>query len=82
MRTFGLSFVGRFVLFRSVLYRRFHCVPFFVQRKRYSEREYVPEYRSGPYALLIALYHAKEVSKVTVPGKHLVCLSVCLLLFV
>ena len=23
--TFGLSFVGRFVLFRSVLYRRFHC---------------------------------------------------------
>ena len=25
MSTFGLSFVGRFVLFRSVLYRRFHC---------------------------------------------------------
>ena len=24
--TFGLSFVGRFVLFRSVLYQRFHCI--------------------------------------------------------
>ncbi len=24
--TFGLSFVGRFVLFWSVLYRRFHCI--------------------------------------------------------
>ena len=23
--TFGLSFVGRFVLFQSVLYQRFHC---------------------------------------------------------
>ena len=26
MSTFGLSFAGRFVLFRSVLYRRFHCI--------------------------------------------------------
>ena len=26
MSTFGLSFVGRFVLFRSVLYLRFHCI--------------------------------------------------------
>ena len=26
MSTVGLSFVGRFVLFRSVLYRRFHCI--------------------------------------------------------
>ena len=25
MSTFGLSFVGSFVLFRSVLYWRFHC---------------------------------------------------------
>ena len=25
MSTFSLSFVGRFVLFRSVLYQRFHC---------------------------------------------------------
>ena len=25
MNTFGLSFVGRFVLFQSVLYQRFHC---------------------------------------------------------
>ena len=25
---FGLSFVERFVLFRSVLYRRFHCNTF------------------------------------------------------
>ena len=25
MSTFDLSFVGRFVLFQSVLYRRFHC---------------------------------------------------------
>ena len=26
MNTFGLSFVGRFVLFRSVLYRKFLCI--------------------------------------------------------
>ena len=26
MSTFSLSFVGRFVLFQSVLYRRFHCI--------------------------------------------------------
>ena len=25
MSTFGLSFVGRFVLFQSVLYQRFYC---------------------------------------------------------
>ena len=26
MSTLGLSFVGKFVLFWSVLYRRFHCI--------------------------------------------------------
>ena len=26
MSTFSLSFVGRFVLFQSVLYRGFHCI--------------------------------------------------------
>ena len=26
VRTFGVSFVGRYVLFRSVLYRRFYCI--------------------------------------------------------
>ena len=26
MSTFGLSFIRRFILFRSVLYRRFHCI--------------------------------------------------------
>ena len=30
MSTFGLSFVGKFVLFRSVLYQRFHCILLFI----------------------------------------------------
>ena len=36
--TLGLSFVGRFVLFRSVLYRRFHCIHEFSAPKTQKQK--------------------------------------------
>ena len=44
--TFGLSFVGRFVLFWSVLYRRYHCITNFQ-----SLTESVNFYVDRPYFL-------------------------------
>lgn len=41
------------------------CSHLLLQRKS-PAREYVPAYRSGPYALLIALHNAREVFKVGV----------------
>ena len=45
----------------------------YIQKKR-SQTEYVPEFRSGPYAIIIALYRAKQVINVNI-------LRPCLTLF-
>ena len=34
-----------------------------LQKKKRTTSEYVPAYRSGPYAILIALFRAEEVHR-------------------
>ncbi len=39
-------------------------------KQKQSAREYIPGFRSGPYALIIALRNAKEVSKIIINTIH------------
>ena len=77
MNTFGLSFVGRFVLFRSVLCRRFHCNVFFSGLVHVGCYLLPPPTESTTPILLSTLGNEPEREQVTEEDKSAYSLKDC-----